>query len=181
MQVLLIGGTRFTGPALVQQLLERGHEVAVFHRGQTRDPRSDPARQIVGDRKDTTALARAVAECRPDVVVDMIPFTAEDASGFMEACRGQVPRVIGLSSIDVYLAYGRIHRTEPGRQIRIPCPSATAASKSGKKFPTVERSGGGQLVRMGIVPMLESVSESLIRVVGLQKKTDGYKRWAGQT
>ena len=59
-------------------------------------------------------MARAVADTAPDVVVDMIPFTEEDANGTRLACRGRVPRVVALSSIDVYRAFGRIQNTEPG-------------------------------------------------------------------
>ena len=35
MRVLIIGGTHFIGPAVVRSLHEMGHEVTVFHRGQT--------------------------------------------------------------------------------------------------------------------------------------------------
>ncbi len=114
MNILLIGGTGFTGPALVRQLLERNHEVTCLHRGLTHDPRTSGAREILADRRDPSQLASAIADVSPDVVVDMIPFTAEDAENTIRACRDTVPRVVALSSIDVYLAYGRIHRTELG-------------------------------------------------------------------
>ncbi len=35
MRILFIGGTRFIGAAAVRQLSETGHEVTVFHRGQS--------------------------------------------------------------------------------------------------------------------------------------------------
>ena len=35
MRVLIIGGTRFIGPEVVRQLHALGHQVTVFHRGQT--------------------------------------------------------------------------------------------------------------------------------------------------
>lgn len=35
MRVLVIGGTRFIGPPVVKSLVEHGHEVTVFHRGET--------------------------------------------------------------------------------------------------------------------------------------------------
>lgn len=114
MRVLLIGGTGFTGPALVSQLLERGHDVSFLHRGRTHDTRTRGAREIIADRKDSSQLSRAVTDAAPDIVVDMIPFTSEDAAKTREACEGVVSRVIALSSIDVYLAYGRIWKTEPG-------------------------------------------------------------------
>lgn len=114
MRVFLIGGTGFTGPALVHELLERQHEVTFLHRGQTCDPRTSGAREIIANREDESQLIDAIAANSPDIVVDMIPFTADDAAITKKACQGVVSRVVALSSIDVYLAYGRIHRTEPG-------------------------------------------------------------------
>ena len=35
MRILVIGGTRFIGPPAVRRLVEMGHEVTVFHRGQS--------------------------------------------------------------------------------------------------------------------------------------------------
>lgn len=35
MRILLVGGTRFLGPPVIRLLLAAGHEVAVFHRGQS--------------------------------------------------------------------------------------------------------------------------------------------------
>ena len=37
MRILVLGGTRFLGPPVVRQLIERGHDVTMFHRG-TREP-----------------------------------------------------------------------------------------------------------------------------------------------
>jgi uncharacterized protein (TIGR00730 family) len=130
MRVFLVGGTGFTGPVVVQQLLQRGHEVALLHRGKTHGSRTRHPREFTGDRKDASALAAAVAEFRPDVAVDMIPFTEADAKGFLQACRGIVPRVVALSSIDVYLAFGRICRTELGPIQRTPLTEASALRKT---------------------------------------------------
>jgi len=35
MRILMIGGTRFVGRHVVEQALACGHEVTIFHRGQT--------------------------------------------------------------------------------------------------------------------------------------------------
>jgi nucleoside-diphosphate-sugar epimerase len=39
MRILVIGGTRFMGPHIIGSLCAAGHEVSVFHRGQTRAAR----------------------------------------------------------------------------------------------------------------------------------------------
>ena len=56
MKVLLIGGTGFTGPALVSELLERGHDVAFLHRGRTNDARTAGAREIISDRMPSVII-----------------------------------------------------------------------------------------------------------------------------
>jgi len=126
MRVLLIGGTGFTGPAVVRELLERGQDVVCVHRGQTHDPRTQGAREVYADRRDERQLRRAIVKSSPDVVVDMIPFTEEDAIVTKRACDDVVPRLVALSSIDVYLAFGRIHGTEPGPQEPTPLTEESA-------------------------------------------------------
>ena len=50
--VLIIGGTGFTGPHVVRQLLASGVEVAVLHRGQTPHILPEELKQIRGDCPD---------------------------------------------------------------------------------------------------------------------------------
>jgi hypothetical protein len=75
MRVLVIGRTRFLGPRLVQRLAAAGHEVAVFHRGQTTAASPPDVRGLRGDRCRLADHAGEFRRLSPDVVVDMIPFT----------------------------------------------------------------------------------------------------------
>ncbi len=93
------------------------------------------AREFIADRGDHSGLAAAIAEAEPEVVVDMIPFTPAEAKMAIGACKGIASRAIALSSIDVYLAYGRIHRTEPGPI------QATPLSETSALRETVEPEG----------------------------------------
>jgi len=114
MRVIIVGGTRFIGPAVVRQLLLQGHEVTVFHRGQSNDERTKDARHILGDRKDMPRFRNDFARLRPDVALDMRAMNAAEATLFTETFRDIVGRVVVISSIDVYLAYGRLWNREPG-------------------------------------------------------------------
>jgi nucleoside-diphosphate-sugar epimerase len=115
MRILIIGGTRFTGPFIVRGLLERGHEVIVFHRGE-HEPTDLPrqVRHLHGQRRDEAAATPLLRQTAPDVVIDMIAYTRGDAEWLVRTFRGVARRVIVPSSQDVYRAYGRLHRTEPG-------------------------------------------------------------------
>ncbi len=114
MRVLVIGGTSFIGPPLVRRLLDLGHQVAVFHRGRSLAELPPPVVHILGDRHDLIGHAGEFRRFAPDVVVDMIAFTEQDARGLVETFRGLARRVVVISSADVYRAYGRFLGTEPG-------------------------------------------------------------------
>jgi nucleoside-diphosphate-sugar epimerase len=113
-RVLVLGGTRFIGLHLVRCLAEMGHEVAVFHRGQTNAELPARVRRFTGERRRLADHAGELRFYRPDVVVDMIAFTEEDARTAVATFRGVAERLIAISSGDVYRAYGVFARLEPG-------------------------------------------------------------------
>jgi nucleoside-diphosphate-sugar epimerase len=113
-RILIIGGTNFIGPHLVRRLVGAGHEVAVLHRGQARTDLPDLVRHITGDRRRLVDHRDEFLRFGPDVAVDMIAYTDDDARGLVATFRGLARRVVVISSGDVYLAYGRVTRTEPG-------------------------------------------------------------------
>ena len=59
MNVLVMGGTRFNGLALVHELVKHGHEVTIFNRGQTEAAIPRGVRRLLGDRKTTPAWPRS--------------------------------------------------------------------------------------------------------------------------
>lgn len=113
LNVLLIGGTRFIGLATVQRLLELGHTVTLFHRGETGKDLFPDIRHIHGDRNELETYRNQFTEVAPDVVVDMMLVTETHGQGLMRTFRGLVPRVVAISSCDVYRAYGRMIGIEP--------------------------------------------------------------------
>jgi nucleoside-diphosphate-sugar epimerase len=119
-KILVLGGTGFLGRHLTYHLLERGHEVSVFHRGK-RDV-SFP-RQVVhihGDRHRLREQASAFAAFSPEVVVDLIAFTEADAQSTIKVFRDKAERLVSASSMDVYQAYGSFRRLESSAPISRP-------------------------------------------------------------
>jgi nucleoside-diphosphate-sugar epimerase len=114
MKVLIIGGTNFIGPAVVRQLADLGHEVAVFHRGRAQVDLPLRVEHLIGDRHDLGKHAAEFRRFSPEVVVDMIAFTEPDANGLVETFRGLARRSVVISSADVYRAYGHFLGLEPG-------------------------------------------------------------------
>jgi len=62
----------------------------------------------------------ALRSQEPDVVLDMIPTSQQDAQTLMDTFRGVAHRVVAISSIDVYRAYNRLRRIEPGPPDPVP-------------------------------------------------------------
>jgi len=114
MNILIIGGTGFIGTYVLKHLLENGHNIEVFHRGQTETKMSSAVHHIYGDRKELTAFVSDFKEFAPDIVLDMIPYVEQDAVTLMNTFRGIAERVVAISSMDVYAAYGRFRRSEKG-------------------------------------------------------------------
>jgi nucleoside-diphosphate-sugar epimerase len=110
MRILVIGGTRFIGPAVVRRLVEAGHEVAVLHRGRRPIDLPPGVEEVLADRKEIASLAPRLRALEPRVVVDMIPYTEDDARGVMETFRGVAERVVAVSSGDVYRAFDGLRR-----------------------------------------------------------------------
>jgi nucleoside-diphosphate-sugar epimerase len=103
MRVLVLGGTRFIGLALVRELVAAGHAVAVAHRGR-HEPEDLPAVQhIHAERRNLAERRRELAEFRPDVAVDLAAMTAAEAQAALDALDPAVALVVA-SSGDVYRA-----------------------------------------------------------------------------
>lgn len=114
MRVLVLGGTRFIGPPAVRRLLELGHEVAVFHRGQTRTLLPAEVKSFHGDRERLGDFLDDFRAYKPDVVLDTLAMTQRDAEAVIATFAGLARRLVVLSSGDVYRAYDRLTGKDPG-------------------------------------------------------------------
>jgi nucleoside-diphosphate-sugar epimerase len=114
MRILVIGGTNFMGPLVVRSLSEHGHEVTVFHRGQTRADLPRGVKEILGDRRSLAEKVVELQRLAPEIVLDMFPFTEQDALEVMHIFNGIAIRLVAISSQDVYRAFGRVNGKETG-------------------------------------------------------------------
>lgn len=107
MRVLVVGGTRFIGRHTVQALVDRGHEVTVFHRGATPSPFGARVQELLGDRLDRASVAKALRGRPFDAVVD-IAYAWDSRTGAQEigyvadALEGRARNYVYLSSVSVY-------------------------------------------------------------------------------
>ena len=113
MRILVLGGTRFIGAAAVRCLVAAGHEVACYHRGQTNAPLPSSVDHILGDRARLSESLEAFRAFGPELLLDQRPLCEADAEEVMALARELgVRRVIAISSMDVYKAFGVVLRKE---------------------------------------------------------------------
>lgn len=129
MRILIIGGTKFIGPYVAQNLHEKGHEIILFNRGKTAYPFSFQISSIHGDRADLLSFKDKFLELSPDVVIDMIPYSESDAKQLAMTFRGAVKRIVILSSCDVYHSYDRLWNRSTENLIPMPLDETSELRK----------------------------------------------------
>lgn len=99
MRLLVLGGTRFLGRALVGAALERGHEPTIFNRGVTNPHLFPELERIRGDRSTDLSIP---AGREWDAVLDVACYYPADAVRSVDALRGRAGRYVFVSSVSVY-------------------------------------------------------------------------------
>jgi nucleoside-diphosphate-sugar epimerase len=108
LRIAVIGGTRFIGRAAVEDLASAGHSLLLIHRGETEPEGLPDAEHLHADRADLPRHADAVAGFRPDAALDCRALTRKDAEIALAALPRGI-RLVVLSSIDVYRAFGALN------------------------------------------------------------------------
>jgi nucleoside-diphosphate-sugar epimerase len=107
MRVMVLGGTRFIGAAIVEELDAHGHELLVVHRGEHEPPDLPEVDHLHAQRQDLPQLRGPVEEFGPEAVVDNCAYSAADAETALAAI-GDDTRLLVVSSMDVYRAFGAV-------------------------------------------------------------------------
>ncbi len=100
MKVMVIGGTRFLGKAIVNGLLARRHEVTVVHRGRTA-LKAGGVKEVLLDKSDRKAFGDLLGGARCDAVIDTI-LSADDLRFAIPILKGRIKRFIHCGSTGVY-------------------------------------------------------------------------------
>ena len=111
MRILIMGGTRFIGVYLTKILVEQGHEVVLFNRGNKPAP-VEGVQQITGDRKDADQLKEKLSGETFDAVFDNNGRELSDTQPLVDIFKDQVKHFIYVSSAGVYLPTDRLPHRE---------------------------------------------------------------------
>jgi nucleoside-diphosphate-sugar epimerase len=107
LRVVVLGGTRFIGRAIVEDLAAAGHDLLVVHRGHLEPDGMLPVTHLHCDRSDLTAHRNSLARFRPEAAIDCRALTRADAEIAIAALPAGI-RLVVISSMDVYRAFGAV-------------------------------------------------------------------------
>ncbi|TVQ59829.1 MAG: NAD-dependent epimerase/dehydratase family protein [Phycisphaerales bacterium] len=100
LKILILGGTGFLGPHIVEAALARGHTLTLFHRGRTNPDIFPGVEKLIGNRDGDLAALEGDREW--DVVIDTsayYPRVVRDSAGLL---RDRVRQYVFISSVSVY-------------------------------------------------------------------------------
>ncbi|AFY53693.1 nucleoside-diphosphate-sugar epimerase [Rivularia sp. PCC 7116] len=102
MRILIMGGTRFIGVYLTQLLVEQGHDVVLFNRGNRPLP-VENVTQIIGDRTDSKQLQEKLKNENFDVIFDNNGRELTDTQPLADIFQNRLQHFVYMSSAGVYL------------------------------------------------------------------------------
>jgi len=137
MRILLIGGNGFIGSLLVNELRRSGHELAIFHRRHVAGSANSEVLQILEDRNRLSDSLDPIKRFSPQAIIDLILSSGDQAQELMRVARGLHTRVVAISSMDVYRAWGTLQAVEPGPLEPLPITEESAL-RSGRALYSPE-------------------------------------------
>ena len=105
MKLLILGGTRFVGRALVEAAQAKGHDITLFNRGQSNPDLYPEVEQLVGDRDGGLD---ALKGRRWDAVIDTCGYVPRLVKDSAELLAEAVDQYTFISSISVYSDFSEI-------------------------------------------------------------------------
>ncbi|WP_166241597.1 NAD-dependent epimerase/dehydratase family protein [Paenibacillus turpanensis] len=155
MKLLILGGTSFVGRHMTQAAIDRGHEVTLFHRGQTNPGIFPAAQKVVGDRMDGL---EPLAFGKWDAVIDTSGYLPRAVSLSAQFLKERADRYIYISTLSVYAdkSFAGITEEHEVEQLEDPesedIPAYYGALKAASEQRAAEAFGGRLLViRPGVV------------------------------
>jgi UDP-glucose 4-epimerase len=173
MRVCVIGGTKFIGRRIVEELVARGDEVMVVHRGTTEPADLVPCEHVHAARADFGSVAGQIRAWRPDAVVDTLAMTRADA----EAVLPHLPdaALVLLSSMDVYQAFGLLLDDLDGEPVPVDEDSPVRSTR----YPYRDREGAQRepdYDKLDVEPLYRQRGAAVLRLAMIYGEHDPQRR-----
>lgn len=179
---LVIGGTRFIGRHLVEELLDHNYAVITFTRGETTSPFADDDRisAVHGDRTEREDLESARDAVDPDVVIDTCAYFPADVEAATEVF-ADVDAYVYVSSGSAYdvsgLADGR--SDVPMREGETPLMDCTPEQATNEDMETYgpRKAEGDRVVFQAAEEGVNALSVRPMLVYGPHDYTERFAYW----
>lgn len=100
MRILMLGGTGFVGRHITESVLDGGHDVTIFNRGQTNPDLFPGATRLTGDRGTGDLAALSGGEW--DAVIDVNAYVPRRVQESIDVLDGRVGHYTFISTVSVY-------------------------------------------------------------------------------
>lgn len=171
MRVLMIGGTKFIGRRIAEELIARGDDVTVVHRGKTEPDGLPECRHLHTDRAGFAGLAAEVRAIAPDAVVDTLALSRAD----VDAVLPHLPdtRLVVLSSVDVYRAFEL--QDSPAGEVPVPI-SETSPVRHGRYPYRGQLPGSDDYEKLDVEPPYLARDGTVLRLGFIYGEHDPQRR-----
>jgi 2'-hydroxyisoflavone reductase len=153
-KILVLGGTRFVGRAVVASALARGHQVTLFNRGLT-NPNLFPDTEVVtGDR---TVSLEPLGGRHFDAVVDVAGYDPAVVELSVKALAATVDRYVYVSTLSVYADHDTAAGQREGARLLDPRPDTGPEDRYGankaacEAVVTTAYGNGALIARPGLI------------------------------
>lgn len=119
-KVLMLGGPGKIGKGTLQKILNNDYQVAIFKRTTNEDANlQSRVKFYKGSRDSKNDIEYAINDFKPDVIIDYVCFTPEQAEIIAKIIEGRLAQYIFISTCDVYgfpLSRLPMRETDPWRK-----------------------------------------------------------------
>lgn len=120
-RLLILGGTRFLGPHMVEEAKRRGWRVTLFNRGKSNPDLFDDVEQLRGDRAESDL--DALEGRKFDAVIDTSAYYPRVVREVLEVLDGNYDHYVFISTISVYADFSHLDLDEESELAGVDDPS----------------------------------------------------------
>jgi len=149
LRILVLGGTRYLGPAVVRAGLARGHDLTLFNRGRTRPDLFPGVPRIRGNRfPERDGGLSGLASGQWDVVIDLCAYYPRLVEASVALLRPRVGHYLMVSSISVYGGLDRpgLDEDAPLRALAMPYEELPDLAENGWPSYGARKAAGEAIV-----------------------------------
>ncbi|MEZ4399222.1 MAG: NAD-dependent epimerase/dehydratase family protein [Kofleriaceae bacterium] len=172
LRILVLGGTGFLGPHVVEAALARGHTLTLFNRGKTHAERFPQLEKLLGDRDGKLDALKGRSW---DAVVDTSGYVPRVVKASAELLAPQVGHYVFISTVSVYAREDVVGADESGELATMPDP----ASEDVPQFYGALKARCEQAAEQAMPGRVTNIRPGLI--VGPLDPTGRFTHWVTRT